>query len=83
MKHSLIQCCLLTQDYTIMNETTAILVFALLGLGAYNWHLHTIIQDLNDQLDNFLEMVMEMAKELQSLGSPNVKVVDGKEKEEL
>jgi hypothetical protein len=66
-----------------MTETTAILVFTLLALGAYNWHLHTVIQGLNEQIDNFLEMVMEMAKELQDLGSPNVKVLDAKEKEEL
>lgn len=66
-----------------MSETTAILVFSLLALGAYNWHLHTIIQNLNDQIDNFMEMIMEMAKELQSLGSPNVKVLDDKTKEDL
>jgi hypothetical protein len=66
-----------------MNETTAILVLTVLALGGYNWHLHTIIQDLNEQVDNFMEMVMEMAKELQDLGSPNVKVLDAKEKEEL
>jgi hypothetical protein len=66
-----------------MNETNLILIVTVLGLGAYNWHLHTIIQGLNDQLDNFLEMVMEMAKELQDLGSPNVRIVDDKEKEGL
>lgn len=66
-----------------MTETTAILVFTLLALGAYNWHLHTIIQDLNEQLETFLEMVMEMAKELQDLGSTNVKVVNGKKEKEL
>jgi hypothetical protein len=66
-----------------MTETTALLAISLVALGAYNWHLHTIIQGLNDQIDNFLEMVMEMAKELQELGSPNVKVVDDKIKENL
>ena len=66
-----------------MTETTAILIFSLLALGAYNWHLHTIIQELNNQLDTFLEMVMEMAKELQDLGSTNVKVVNGKKEKEL
>jgi hypothetical protein len=66
-----------------MTETTALLAITLVALGAYNWHLHTVIQGLNDQLDNFLEMVMEMAKELQELGSPNVKVVDDKIKENL
>jgi len=66
-----------------MTETTALLAISLVALGAYNWHLHTIIQGLNEQLDNFLEMVMEMAKELQELGSPNVKVVDDKIKENL
>jgi len=66
-----------------MTETTALLAISLVALGAYNWHLHTIIQGLNDQLDNFLEMVMDMAKELQELGSPNVKVVDDKIKENL
>jgi len=59
------------------------LAITLVALGAYNWHLHTIIQDLNEQLDNFMEMVMEMAKELQDLGSPNVKVLHDKEKEGL
>jgi len=67
----------------MMTETTALLAISLVALGAYNWHLHTIIQGLNEQLDNFLEMVMEMAKELQELGSPNVKVVDDKIKENL
>jgi len=66
-----------------MTETTALLAISLVALGAYNWHLHAIIQGLNDQLDNFLEMVMEMAKELQELGSPNVKVVDDKIKKDL
>lgn len=66
-----------------MTETTALLAISLVALGVYNWHLHTIIQGLNDQLDNFLEMVMEMAKELQELGSPNVKVVDDKIKEDV
>jgi choline-glycine betaine transporter len=66
-----------------MTETTAILVFTVLALGAYNWHLHTIIQGLNEQLNNFMDMVMEMAKELQELGSPNVKVLHDKEKEGL
>jgi len=66
-----------------MTETTALLTITLVALGAYNWHLHTVIQGLNDQLNNFLEMVMEMAKELQELGSPNVKVVDDKIKENL
>jgi hypothetical protein len=66
-----------------MTETTALLTITLVALGAYNWHLHTVIQGLNDQIDNFLEMVMEMAKELQELGSPNVKVVDDKIKENL
>jgi hypothetical protein len=66
-----------------MTETTALLAITLVALGAYNWHLHTVIQGLNDQIDNFLEMVMEMAKELQELGSPNVKVVDDKIKENL
>lgn len=59
-----------------IDEPTAILTVLTLVLGAYNWHLQSKIQDLNDQIDNFLEMVMEMAKELQDLGSPNVKVVD-------
>jgi len=27
-----------------MTETTAILAITLVALGAYNWHLHTIIQ---------------------------------------
>ena len=66
-----------------MTETTALLTISLVALGAYNWHLHTIIQGLNDQINNFLEMVMEMAKELQELGSPNVKVVDDKIKKIL
>lgn len=66
-----------------MTETTMLLVVSLIALGGYNWHLHTVIQDLNDQIDNFMEMVMEMAKELQDLGSPNVKVVHDKEKEGL
>lgn len=66
-----------------MNETTMLLVVSLIALGGYNWHLHTVIQDLNEQIDNFMEMVMEMAKELQDLGSPNVKVIHDKEKEGL
>jgi cell division protein FtsL len=66
-----------------MNETTLILIATVLGLGAYNWHLNTVIQDLNDQIDNFLEMVMEMAKELQELGSPNVRIANDNEKEGL
>lgn len=36
-----------------MTETTAILVFSLIALGAYNWHLQTIIQALNEQTNFF------------------------------
>lgn len=64
----------------MIDGTTLLLVVTLLGLGGYNWYLHSIIQDLNEQIDNFMEMIMEMAKELQALGSPNVKVLDEENK---
>lgn len=60
----------------MIDGTTLLLVVTLLGLGGYNWYLQNVIQDLNEQIDNFMEMIMEMAKELQSLGSTNVRIVD-------
>lgn len=60
----------------MIDGTTLLLVAILIGLGGYNWYLQNVIQDLNEQIDSFMEMVMEMAKELRSLGSTNVRIVD-------
>jgi len=64
-----------------MTTEVLLMVAAIVGLGIYNWQLQTKIADLEEQIDHFMEMVLEMANELQDLGSPNVKVMDAKEKD--
>jgi cell division protein FtsL len=45
-------------------------------LGVYNWNMNNRIQDLEEQIDSYNDLVLSMAEELQELGSPNVKVVE-------
>ena len=57
-----------------MNEIILLSV-ALVGVGAYNWWITDQYHAMKTQCENYLDMVMSMAEELQELGSPNVKVV--------
>jgi hypothetical protein len=45
-------------------------------LGVYNWIMSNRIQDLEEQIDSYNDLVLGMAEELQELGSPNVKIVE-------
>jgi hypothetical protein len=45
-------------------------------LGVYNWIMSNRIQDLEQQIDSYNDLVLGMAEELQELGSPNVKIVE-------
>lgn len=47
----------------------------LIGLGWYNWRATNIIVDLQDTLEEYNSIIVSMATELESLGSPNVKIV--------
>lgn len=56
-----------------MNELF-LLSLALVALGIYNWKLTNKLAEANETLDEYNSMIMEMALELEKLGSPNVKV---------
>jgi len=56
-----------------------LLVALVLFLGAYNWRLITQVNDQEEQLEMANDLILTMAEELQSLGSPNVKVVNREE----
>jgi len=45
-------------------------------LGVYNWIMSNRIQELEEQINSYNDLVLGMAEELQELGSPNVKVVE-------
>jgi len=55
----------------------------LIGLGWYNWKATNLIVDLQETLEEYNNLIVSMATELESLGSPNVKVLHDKEKEGL
>jgi len=53
-----------------------LLVALVLFLGVYNWRLITQVNDQEEQIAMANDLILTMAEELQSLGSPNVKVVE-------
>jgi hypothetical protein len=57
-----------------MTDSMLLLIFLCLGEGILiTWLQHKLYQH-KEQLDECHELVIAMAKELESLGSPNVKV---------
>ncbi len=58
-----------------MNELIALTI----GLGIYNWYITTKYYKARDQVTEAHELIVQMARELQDLGSPNVKVIEREE----
>jgi len=48
----------------------AVLVF----LGIYNWRITDKLVDAEITLEQYNDLIISMAEELESLGSPNVKI---------
>ena len=57
-----------------MNEYLWITTIGIVGIGLYMTHLINKISDLNEQLEQYHIVVLEMAKELKSLGSDKVNI---------
>jgi len=56
------------------SQTFYTLVVTLLLLGSYTTYLQFSLTALKDQLEGATDLIVGMAKELQSLGSPNVSI---------
>lgn len=56
-----------------------LLILTIIGLGIYNWVITSKYQDAKEQINNYNQLIIEMATELESLGSPNVKVIRNEE----
>lgn len=67
---------MVSQNRTTMVTETLLLVVVSLWLAYKNWVLAEEIQDLHEQKELANELILNMAEELQELGSPNVKVVE-------
>ena len=59
-----------------------ILSAALIGLGVFNWHLNNKLEEANNLVTEYEELLVQLATELQELGSPNVKVLNVKPSKE-
>jgi len=46
---------------------------AFIWIGWSNWKLHTLVEELEEQIDVQHSLIMNMAKELEKFGSPNIK----------
>jgi len=57
-----------------MNEYLWMTTIGIVGVGLYMTHLINKISDLNEQLEQYHIVVLEMAKELKSLGSDKVNI---------
>ena len=51
-----------------------LLIATIIGLGIYNWYITSKYQEATEQILEYSNLIISMAKELQDLGSPNVKV---------
>ena len=60
-----------------MSNYAMLTMIGIIGLGVYLTYLLNKISDLEEQLELYNETVLGMAKELQELGSPNVKIILG------
>lgn len=59
-----------------------LLSITLIVLGLWNWQLQTKLNEANEQISEYQELLVDLATELQDLGSPNVKVIDVKSTQE-
>lgn len=57
-----------------MNEYLWMATIGIVSIGLYMTHLINKISDLNEQLEQYHIVVLEMAKELKSLGSDKVNI---------
>ena len=57
-----------------MNEYLWMTTIGIVGVGLYMTHLINKISDLNEQLEQYHIVVLEMAKELKSFGSDKVNI---------
>ena len=57
-----------------MNDSMWLITIGGIALGVYLTHLINKVKDLEEQVESYHEMVIEMAKELQALGSDNVRI---------
>lgn len=46
----------------------------LVGLGIYNWRIASRLYEAELMLDEYNELILNMAVELEELGSPNIKI---------
>lgn len=58
-----------------MTEYSWLIIVGLIALGLYLHYLIDKVNDMEDQIEAYQELVLGMARELESLGSPNVKVM--------
>ena len=65
-----------------MNDSMWLITIGGIALGAYLTYLISKVKDLEEQVESYHEMVIDMAKELQSLGSKNVRIYHVPEEEE-
>ena len=56
-----------------------LMVTTIIGLGLYNWYITTKYHNAKEQITEAHELILQMARELQDLGSPNVKVIEREE----
>jgi len=57
-----------------MSEYLWVATIGIVSIGLYMTHLINKISDLNEQLEQYHIVVLEMAKELKSLGSDKVNI---------
>lgn len=57
-----------------MNDSMWLITIGGIALGVYLTYLINKVKDLEEQVESYHEMVIEMAKELQALGSDNVRI---------
>lgn len=60
-------------------ETVLLLSILILCISAFSLNLLNKLSSLKEQLETTHDMIISMAEELQSLGSPNVKVIKREE----
>ncbi len=58
-----------------MNDYFIVMTISVFALGAYLTYLLNKVRDLEEQIEMYNDTILTMAKELQSLGSKNVRIV--------